>query len=134
MPLNFEPRPGSAVDIINNITIPQPRILPASFPEDPSHTEYQYAIYKNDTRIDGLGLFGSDWLLEKDRRREGVFSLDLGREWVLDSIFRFKEKINDKCDDFDFLKSLACGLLLPYQNRDDNDDDVRYLALTKTDS
>lgn len=54
MPLHFESRSGSAVDVDNKIMIPPPRILPADIPASRNDTEYQYSIYSNGNRVDGL--------------------------------------------------------------------------------
>lgn len=83
MPLNFEPRHGSAVDERNGIVITAPRVLPASPPEDPSHIEYQYLIHVHGERVDGLGLFGSDEFQGEGSLRERRFTLDLSRDWVI---------------------------------------------------
>lgn len=60
MPLHFESKSGSAVDVDNKIMIPPPRILPADIPASRNDTEYQYSIYSNGNRVDGLGFLGSD--------------------------------------------------------------------------
>jgi hypothetical protein len=130
MPLNFEPRLGSAVDTATGLTIYAPRILPASPPEDPEHTEYQYSFYLHGKRIDGLGFFGTKLIKKKLGHLERIFELDLGRDWVLDSVFEFKKTLDDEGDNFVFLQSLARGLVGVFEKDSDADDDFRYLAMT----
>ena len=126
MPLDFKPQLGSAVDPGTRLTIYEPRMLPASPPADPDGTEYQYAIFLDGKRFYGIGLNGSNAVVNKDGRRERVFLLDLG----LDMVFRLKHMVEDYDDDFDFLRGLARGLVGVFESRTDNDDDTRYLAVT----
>jgi hypothetical protein len=111
------------------LTIYPPRLLPASPPVDPDGTEYQYAIFLDGKRFYGIGLNGSDAVVDKDGRRERVFLLDLGPDWVLDTVLRLKHMLEDDADDFDFLRGLARGLVGVFESRTDNDDDTRYLAV-----
>ncbi|WP_164270560.1 hypothetical protein [Stenotrophomonas sp. B1-1] len=130
MPLEFERQPGSAVDRRTGVIITAPRILPASPPEDPSHTEYQYLFYLNGQRVDGLGLFGSDEMVETESGRERVFALDLGRDWVLKSILGFKQTLNNQDSNFAFLCSVAQGLVLANMDHSSPKYGVRYVAIT----
>lgn len=130
MPLAFERQPGSAVDRQSGVTITAPRVLPASSPEDPSHTEYQYLLYLNGRRVDGLGLFGTEQLIETQNGPERVFTLDLGRDWVLKSILGFKRKLNNSDDDLAFLHSLSQGLVLANMDHSSTRYAVRYVAVT----
>jgi hypothetical protein len=130
MPLQFERQPGSAVDRRTGVTITAPRILPASPPEDPSHTEYQYLFYLNGQRVDGLGLFGSDEMVETPNGPERVFTLDLGRDWVLKSILGFKQTLSNTDSDLAFIRSLAQGLVLANMDDSNTQHAVRYVALT----
>lgn len=131
MPLNFTPQPGSAVDQSNGITITSPRLLPASPPEDPSHNEYQYMLYVDGVRVDGLGLFGSEGMLEVEGRRERVFTLDIRRDWVLDSIFGFKQALGNTDDDLTFLIGLTQGLVMANMDQSSSKYGIRYLAITR---
>ncbi|MGV8960049.1 MAG: hypothetical protein ACOH1V_06645 [Stenotrophomonas sp.] len=130
MPLAFERQPGSAVDRQRGVTITAPRVLPASPPEDPSHTEYQYLFYLNGQRIDGLGLFGTEQMIETQNGPERVFTLDLGRDWVLKSILDFKQTLNNTDDDLAFLQGLSQGLVLANMDHSSTRYAVRYLAVT----
>lgn len=131
MPFNFTPQPGSAVDQSNGIVITSPRLLPASPPEDPSHNEYQYMFYVDGVRVGGLGLFGSETMVEAEGRRERVFTLDISRDWVLDSIFGFKRTLSNTDDDLTFLTGLAQGLVMANMDQSSGKYGFRYLAITK---
>lgn len=130
MPLAFERQPGSAVDRQSGVTITAPRMLPASPPEDPSHTEYQYLFYLNGHRVDGLGLFGSDEMVETPNGRERVFTLDLGRDWVLKSILGFKQTLSNTDSYLTFIRSQAQGLVLANMDDRNTRHAVRYIAVT----
>ncbi|HDS1037552.1 TPA: hypothetical protein QDZ42_000836 [Stenotrophomonas maltophilia] len=128
MPLLFERQPGSAVDHESGITIPAPRIVPASPPEDPGHSEYQYLFYVDGERVDGLGVLGSERTVQAATGAERIFNLDLGRDWVLRSIFDFKRLLKDTGDQFSFLRSLAQGLVLANMDDSSSRCAVRYVA------
>jgi hypothetical protein len=130
MPLNFTPQPGSAVDQGNRIVITSPRLLPASPPEDPSHNEYQYLFYVDGVRVDGLGLFGSEAMVEAEGGRERVFTLDIGRDWVLESIFSFKRTLGNTDDDLTFLIGLSQGLVMANMDESSGKYSIRYVAVT----
>jgi hypothetical protein len=130
MPLNFEPRPGSAVDEGNGIVITAPRVLPASPPEDPTHTEYQYLFHVHGERVDGLGLFGSDEIQDRSGMPERKFTLDLSRDWVLKSALSFKESIGNTDGDFTFLQGLAQGLIMANMDESSSKYSIRYVAVT----
>lgn len=130
MPLLIERQPGSAVDHESGVTIPAPRIVPASPTEDPSHSEYQYLFYVDGERVDGLGVFGSERMVQAATGPEQIFNLDLGRDWVLRSIFDFKRLLSDTGDQFSFLQSLAQGLVLANMDDSSGRYSVRYVATT----
>lgn len=130
MPLEFQRQPGFAVDRHTGVIITAPRILPASPPEDPSHTEYQYLFYLNGQRVDGLGLFGSDEMVETESGRARVFALDLGRDRPLKSILGFKQTLNNQDSNFAFLCSVAQGLVLANMDHSSSMYGVRYVAIT----
>jgi len=129
MPLNFTPQPGSAVDQGNRIVITSPRLLPASPPEDPSHDEYQYMFYVDGVRVDGLGVYGSEAIIEADGGRERVFTLDLGRDWVMESIFGFKRILGNTDEDLAFLVGLAQGLVMANMDQSSRKYSIRYVPV-----
>lgn len=134
MPLMFKPLPSSAVDEGNRVVITSPRVLPASPPEDPSHNEYQYLFYVDGARVDGLGLFGADVMIEAEGGRERVFTLDIGRDWVLESIFSFKRTLENTDDDLTFLIGLSQGLVMASMDHGSRKYDIRYVAVTTDDA
>lgn len=134
MPLNFTPQPGSAVDQGNRIVITSPRLLPASPPEDPSHDEYQYMFYVDGVRVDGLGVYGSEAIIEADGGRERVFTLDLGRDWVMESIFGFKRILGNTDEDLAFLVGLAQGLVMANMDQSSSKYSIRYVAVATDDA
>lgn len=122
---------GSAIDKENALIIYTPRMLPA---QSPDNVEYQYSFYRDDDNIDGLGFFGSGLIVNENGRAQQIFTLDLGREGVLNSIFdRLKKSLRNKDDDIRFLKYLAQGLVTVFESRTDNDNEVRYIAITRSD-
>lgn len=133
MSLNFEPKERCAFDRGSRVLITPPRILPASPPEDSSHTEYQYMFHRDDERIGGLGLFGTDVVAEIEGRRERVTTLDLGRDWVLQSVLGFKQTLADTGDEFLFICGLARGLAIADMGDRDSEYDLRCVAVTKSD-
>lgn len=131
MPLNFVSRSGSAVDVDNKIMIPPPRILPADIPASRNDTEYQYSIYSNGNRVDGLGFLGSDHIQDGPNGEEWVFLLDLTHEGVINSMLgRIKKSLNNTDDDFTFLQGLAEGLVIANENLSNSKKYKRYLAVT----
>lgn len=130
MSLDFKSQLGSAVDSSTGLVIYTPRMLPASPPESPDHTEYQYPLYLGGKRVYGLGLNGSDAVMEKVGRREWISKLDLGRDWVLDAVFEFKRMLGSGDGDFLFLQGLARGLVGVFEKDTNRGYDFRYLALT----
>lgn len=57
MPMHSRPLGSSAVDESSNVSIPQPRMLPASLPQGGTGIEFQYAFRLDDvvrTTLRGL--------------------------------------------------------------------------------
>lgn len=134
MPLNFQPQAASSFDPATGISIPQPRILPATLPGGQPGTEYQYAFIRDGRMVGGLGFSGTDAITEVAGRKEWVFTLDLGRERLITSMLEFKQTLGNGDDDFAFVRGLAEGLVLAYAGRTDNKGSVRYVAVTTLDA
>ena len=130
MPLDFEPRPGSAVDERNGIVIAAPRVLPASPPEDRVHAEYQYLLHVQGEHVDGFGIFGSDEFTGQDDARERRFTLDLRRDVFLKAALRFKESIGNTDDELTFLQGLAQGLVMASIDESSTKYSILYVAIT----
>lgn len=126
----FQPRLDSSFDPIHRVSIPEPRILPAALPDGQQVTEYQYAFIRDGRRIGGLGFFGTDAEVKTDGLTEWVFTFDLGHDWLVSSMVEFKQTLGDTDDDFTFVRSLANGLVMAYAGQVDNEDNLRYVAIT----
>lgn len=134
MSFDFKSRSRSSFDEESGVSIPQPRMLPASCAGSDDNIEYQYSFFLDGKDIGGLGLLGTCGFTERQGRREQLFTLDLGREGVLRSALGFRETLGNSDDEFVFLRGLAQGLVMAYAGRTDNDDDVRYVAIADADS
>jgi hypothetical protein len=130
MPLCFQSRSHSSYDTVSGISIPRPRILPTDVANGKGGTEYQYSFYRGDHRIGGLGFEGHDEVVVDGAFREWVFTLDLGHDWLVSSMVEFKQALGDTDDDFTFVRSLANGLVMAYAGQVDNEDNLRYVAIT----
>lgn len=113
---------------LNEILVPAPRIVAASLPEDPDHTEYQYAFYVAGKRVGGLGLFGWEAMVEGADGRERVFTLDLGRSWVLDALLRVKQEVGSTDDDASFVLGMAQRLVMANMDHSSSKYGIRYVA------
>ncbi len=127
MPLRFEAAYGSAVDQHNNLKIFEPRMEPTSIPDG---VEYQYAIYRGDTRY-SFGCFGLCTIVQEEGRRVRVFTLDLGLDWVIESIQKLRQCLDIDGGDFDFAQRVAEGLVLVFQSQTGNSEEVRYMAFMR---
>lgn len=130
MPTDFKPRGTSSFDQESGVHIPLPRILPHTFQDGREGVEYQFSIRKGDERIDGLGFFGTEGVIEASGQREWVFTIDLSSESALRSMLRSKESIGSTDDDITFLTALAKGLVNVFAGQDDNSDNLSYVAFT----
>ncbi|MGH8039318.1 MAG: hypothetical protein ACREPD_16390 [Stenotrophomonas sp.] len=115
---------------LKEILVPAPRIIAASLPEDPDHTEYQYMFYVAGKRVGGLGLFGWEAMVEGAVGPERVFTLDLGRSWVLESLLRFKQEIGSTDDDLTFVIGMAERLVMANMDHSSSKYGIRYVAET----
>jgi len=130
MPLCFQAEFASSFDPSTDVSIPQPRILPATLPGGQPGTEYRYAFIRDEKTIGGLGLSEPDAIVEIGGHRERVRTLDFGRDHLTTSMLEFKQTLDNHDDDYDFLRALAQGLVLAYAGRADNRGHVRYVAVT----
>ena len=134
MPLRFEPRSGSSYDSISGITIPAPRILPGELADGTTVTEYQYSFYLDGKRIGGLGFHGTDQLAENNGHPERASTFDLGHDWLITSILKFKTMIGNVDSDFSFVRDIAEGLVMTYAGQPDKIENLRYVAITTADA
>lgn len=129
MPLIFEPRPGAVVDQTADLSIYPPRMLPASPPEPPGHTEYQFALYRGEDRH-GFGMFGTEIVREIENRRRRLVILDLRRDWVIDSTLKLKRRLDITDNDLRFLQDLSKGLLAARALQCEPGEDIACRAMT----
>jgi len=134
MPTDFKPRGTSSFDQESGVHIPLPRILPHTFQDGREGVEYQFSIRKGDERIDGLGVFGTEGVIEASGQREWEFTIDLSSESALRSMLRSKESIGSTDDDITFLTALARGLVNVFAGQDDNTDNLSYVAFTSVEA
>jgi len=130
MPFYFQPFSHSAVDPVNNVSVLRPRILPATLMNGVAGTEYHYSLYRGDDRIGGLGLIGSDEVVEHGGVREHVFWLDLAREQVIRALLDYKQDFGATDEDFAYLRGIAHGLVVAFAGRTENEENLRYVAVT----
>lgn len=126
-PLHFQPQLGSAVDEENRIAIYRPRLVPA---EPPYDIEYQYLIFKDDKRFEGIALFVTDSWARGRNSSEQIFVIDLATAQAIDSALDVKSSLGLVGDDLTFLRELSRGLVAVFQSRTDNANVVRYIVVT----
>lgn len=126
----FEPVSRYPADRKDCVTVCGPRMFPASPPLPPDHIEYEYTLYHGSEQY-GLGLVGTDRLIEADGRPTYQSTLDFDRDWVLDRIFRLKQEWGDDTADFAFLCRLADGMLGVVTEPGNAREGMRCLALTR---
>ncbi|MEF9874001.1 MAG: hypothetical protein RR778_09895 [Glutamicibacter sp.] len=130
MPIDFKPMVSSAFDEESDISIPQPRMLPATLPDGRDGIEYQYTFRRNGERIGGLGLFGYQAALEESGRRVWLYTIDLGQDSAFVRLFRFKKAIGNTDRDFDFIRDVARGLVNVFAGQKGNRNAHRNVVLT----
>jgi len=126
-PLHFQPQLGSAVDEENRIAIYRPRLVPA---EPPYDIEYQYLIFKDDKRFEGIALFVTDSWAKGRNSPEQIFVIDLATAQAIESALDVKSSLGLVEDDLTFLRELSRGLVAVFQSRTDNANVVRYIVVT----
>lgn len=130
MPIDFKPTASAAFDERSGVSIPQPRMLPATLPDGRNGIEYHYVFCLKDERIGALGIFGSEVALEVSGQREWLYTLDLSQDAAFEALFRFKQAIGNADRDFDFIRDVACGLVNVFAGRNNNTDAQRNVVVT----
>ncbi|MBK0025006.1 hypothetical protein IAE57_02430 [Stenotrophomonas sp. S48] len=128
--MDFKPLGISAIDESSGVSIPQPRMLPATLPGGGTGIEFQYAFRRNGERIGGLGILGKETALVTDGHREWLYKLEITHHSAFDSIFRLKRKIGNTDDDFIFLSTIAEGLVAVFVGSHDNVEPQRNVVVT----
>ena len=77
MPFQFQAKPYSSLDPISETEIPRPRIGPTVLADGRHGTEYQFAIYRGESRVGGVGFDGWDETTQDEGRSVHCFVFDL---------------------------------------------------------
>ncbi|NYF37698.1 hypothetical protein [Stenotrophomonas sp. JAI102] len=92
--------------------------------------QYEYVLLKGSERVGALGLSGGEDRFQLEPRREWTYSLDMTHVATLKSMLETRFVFKSAEGDFEFLCSLAHGLLFSAQEGGESSDDVRYIAIT----
>ncbi|MCF3551611.1 hypothetical protein [Stenotrophomonas maltophilia] len=130
MPFQFQAKPYSSLDPISETEIPRPRIGPTALADGRHGTEYQFAIYRGDSRVGGVGFDGWDETTQDEGRLVHCFVFDLRHAQVIHAMLAYKQTLGSVDDDFTYIQGLAQGFVLSFAGRTDNDEPLRYLAVT----
>ncbi|MGV8960052.1 MAG: hypothetical protein ACOH1V_06660 [Stenotrophomonas sp.] len=133
MPFHFQAKPYSSFDPISGTSIPRPRVGPTVLGNGRRGTEYQFSFYRGEERVGGVGFEGWDEIVEIDGHPVRCFFFDLRQVHVINALLSYRPVLGETDDDFNFLQVLAQGFVLSYAERIDNDEDLRYLAVTSSD-
>lgn len=127
MPMTFTPRERSAIDEDSGLIILRPRILPEN---GGGRIEYQYTFLKNDERIGGVGLSGTQPIIKRNEKSTWEFKLEITHESELGLLLNLKQKINNNDNNLDFITSIANGLIAVFEKQKDEDFSYQYTVLT----
>lgn len=130
MPFHFQAKPYSSLDPISETEIPLPRIGPTVLADGRHGTEYQFSIYRGDSRVGGVGFDGWSEMTQDMGRPVHSFVFDLRHPQVIQAMLRYKERLGSVDDDFTYLQGLAQGFAMSFAGRTGHDEDLRYLAVT----
>lgn len=130
MPFLFQAKPYSSLDPISETTIPRPRVGPTVLANGVRGTEYQFAIYRGDVRVGGVGFDGWDETSQDNAQPVHVFFFDLRQVAAIRAMLSCKEVLGNVDDDFTYLQGLAQGFVLSFAGRTDNNESLRYVAIT----
>lgn len=134
MRLNFQPRSRSSFDEVSGIAIPRARALPAILQDGRPATEYQFEFVRGSEVVGGLGFFGTKEVVEREGTQELVSVFDLAHEWLIIYLVKLQRNLGIPGDEFLFVRDMARGLVMAYAGQDDNDENLRYVAVTSIDA
>ncbi|AWH16237.1 hypothetical protein C1922_02285 [Stenotrophomonas sp. ZAC14D2_NAIMI4_7] len=130
MPFHFHANPYSSLDPVSETRIPRPRIEPTVLADGRRGTEYQFAIYRGETRVGGVGFNGWNETSQDSGGPVHSFVFDLRQPQVIHAMLSYKQRLGSLDDDFTYLQGLAQGFAMSFAGRTDNDEVLRYLAVT----
>lgn len=134
MRLKFKPRSRSSFDEVSGIAVPRARVAPATLEDGRSATEYQFEFARGSEVVGGLGLFGTKEVVEREGAQESVSVFDLSHDWLILYLMKLQQSLSIPGDGFSFLCDMANGLVMAYAGQDDNEDNLRYVAVTSLDA
>jgi hypothetical protein len=134
MTIDLVPSTPSLFEVRNSVTIALPRMVPHTFNDGREGIEYQYAFQRDNVRIGGLGLFGTEDAVAGSAQPARIYPLDMTLAWVLEAVLGFKETLDNSDDDFAFLQSLAGGLVDVFVRHGRTRFSRRYIAITHADA
>ena len=134
MSIEFVPDSNSAFDPSSGVRIGLPRVLPATLPDGSEAIEYQYTFRRGGERLASLGILGTEALSVQSSGHERIYTLELGASEVLESILRFKERIENSDDPVPFIRAVAQGLLNVFSNQPSTFESILYAAVSRADS
>jgi hypothetical protein len=125
--------PRSAIENESGVRILLSR-MQGPLPDGSDPAQYQYVFLRGSERVGFLGLSGGEDHYRFEPRRESTYSLDLTREVTLRSMLRQKPVFTSTEGDFEFICSLAYGLLFSANEGGSSQEDVRHIAITTLDA
>lgn len=134
MTIDFRPRGTSSFDQQSGVHIPLPRMLPHTFVDGREGVEYQFSFRRGDERLDGLGVFGTEQVIENHGQQEWLYTIDLSSESALKSMLRSRDSIGATDDDITYICGLARGLVNVFAGQDDNTENLLYVAFTSAEA
>lgn len=134
MPFHFQAKPYSSLDPVSETEIPRPRIGPTVLRDGRHGTEYQFDIYRGETRVGGVGFYGWDEMTQDGGRPVHAYVFDLRQPQVILAMLRYKQRLGSVDDDFTYLQGLAQGFAMSFAGRTGNDEALRYLAVTNAEA
>ncbi|PKH73133.1 hypothetical protein CXF96_13035 [Stenotrophomonas sp. Betaine-02u-21] len=134
MRLNFESRGGSAYDAMTGISIPLPRMLPATLGDGRTMIEFEYAFLRGGERLGGLGILGHEVLREEAGGREWLYTIEFVQDSNFKSLRHFKHAIGDAGEEFCILQAVAQGLVNVFPGRLTQSESQRNRVVTTVDA
>jgi hypothetical protein len=134
MPINFMPRGRTAFDENTGITIGHPRMYPEKKIDGAINVEYEYTIYRDEEIIGALVIQGTETTTEENGNRKYTYTLEIVKKTTIDRIFKLKQRIENKDDDFVFISNMAQGMVNVFVNIEGSTFAQRNLAITTHDA
>ena len=134
MPINFMPRGRTAFDENTGITIGHPRMYPETKIDGAINVEYEYTIYRDEEIIGALVIQGTETTTEENGNRKYTYTLEIVKKTTIERIFKLKQRIENKDDDFVFISNMAQGMVNVFVNIEGSTFAQRNLAITTHDA